>query len=81
MEPMALDVLFEGATILTMVDNAPVVTGDVGVREGRIALVGQAADPLPGQAPYARPGQRPRPHRHGGAPGLCGRLSPQNLAV
>ena len=42
MEPMALDVLFEGATILTMVDNAPVVTGDVGVREGRIALVGQA---------------------------------------
>ena len=42
MEPMALDVLFEGATILTMVDNAPVVTGDVGVRDGRVVLVGPA---------------------------------------
>ena len=42
MEPMALDVLFENATILTMVDEAPVVTGDVGVRDGRVVLVGPA---------------------------------------
>lgn len=42
MQPMALDVLFENATILTMVDEAPVVTGDVGVRDGRVVLVGPA---------------------------------------
>lgn len=38
------DVLFENATILTMVDEAPVLRGAVGVRGGQIALVGRAPE-------------------------------------
>lgn len=34
------DTLFENATILTMVDERPLIEGAVGVKEGRIALVG-----------------------------------------
>ncbi|MEA5060140.1 MAG: amidohydrolase [Candidatus Pelethousia sp.] len=41
--PQAYDTLFENAQILTMVDACPAMEGCVGVRDGRIALVG----PLP----------------------------------
>ena len=42
MQEIYFDILFENATILTMVDDAPVVTGDVGVKAGEITLVGPA---------------------------------------